>query len=264
MVLGISDDKGDDIMSKVTECMEELKKLHGLPPYDEPGNLLYGDGYFAQSIRGRYAKQTMDEAKSQLGIKTAPNRSVKVEPETKSTPSLLTEMKARLMDKEIKGSQQTMKEVKSVCQDNADNKISQSAKQALSDIKKPAIKKDIQKKVDKYLDLHKLYKELEHRLAALRDDIEPYMEEKGIVAIEGTNGASIEIVPQNRTTVTSVYTTYDIEGVEPLLDMKAKEQCITRVVDRDVLELLVKTNQVPRSVLNHKVTKVAYQFMVKR
>jgi uncharacterized protein YhaN len=118
---------------------------------------------------------------------------------------------------------------------------------------KARIRKDIQEKVDAYLELDAQLKAIEKQLKQLRNEIEPYMDEHGLKRIDGTNGGYIELVETNRAIVTSRYTSYNLDGVLSLLDEEAKKQCIVKVVDKDVLELLVKTGRAPKEVYQHKV-----------
>jgi hypothetical protein len=50
----------------VKNCVEDLKKLRGLPPYNYPGNLVYADGIFANSIDRNYSKRVQLLAERQL------------------------------------------------------------------------------------------------------------------------------------------------------------------------------------------------------
>ena len=117
---------------------------------------------------------------------------------------------------------------------------------------KARIRKDIQEKVDAYIELDAQYKAIEKQLKQLRKDIEPYMDEHGIKRIDGTEGGYIEIVDTNRAIVTSRYTSYDLDGVLSLLDGEAKKQCVVKVVDKDMLELLVKTGKAPEEVHQYR------------
>lgn len=48
---------------------DDLKKLYGLPPYNTPTNMVYGDGYFARSLKNKYGEEAVNKAKKELGIK---------------------------------------------------------------------------------------------------------------------------------------------------------------------------------------------------
>ena len=54
------------------QLIEELKRLHGLPPYDEASNTSRGDGYFDKSIRGRFSSEEVLAAEQELGIMPKP------------------------------------------------------------------------------------------------------------------------------------------------------------------------------------------------
>lgn len=131
--------------------------------------------------------------------------------------------------------------------------------------KNPVVRKDIQAKVDKYVELHSLQKKLEARLKELRQDIEPYMLNKNIMRIEDTKGTGAIVTERSqRPEVTAKYTTYNVMDVEPFLDPELEKFCITRVVDRDSLEYLVKSGQVSREVYDYKITKEVNKLIVKK
>lgn len=132
--------------------------------------------------------------------------------------------------------------------------------------KNPIVRKDIQAKVDKYVELHSLQKKLEARLKELRQDIEPYMLEKNIMRIEDTKGTGAIVTERSqRPEVTAKYTTYNVMDIEPFLDdPELQKFCITRVVDRDSLEYLVKSGQVSREVYEYKITKEVNKLIVKK
>lgn len=50
----------------MSELEEMLKKLYGLPPYDNWSNICYGDGYFAKSIEDKFSKEEIKQAKKKL------------------------------------------------------------------------------------------------------------------------------------------------------------------------------------------------------
>ena len=50
------------------ELEEMLKKLYGLPPYDNFSNICYGDGYFAKSIEDKFSKEEIKRTKKKLKI----------------------------------------------------------------------------------------------------------------------------------------------------------------------------------------------------
>lgn len=131
--------------------------------------------------------------------------------------------------------------------------------------KNPVVRKDIQAKVDKYVELHTLQRKLEARLKELRGDIEPYMHKKNIMRIEDTKGTGAIVTEfSQRPEVTARYTTYELVDVMPFLDSDLEKFCITKVVDRDALEYLIKSKQVDREVLDCKQTKEVNKLIVKK
>ena len=50
----------------VKNCVDDLKKLQGLPPYNTPSNLVFADGIFAKSIERNYSQRVMALAKKKL------------------------------------------------------------------------------------------------------------------------------------------------------------------------------------------------------
>lgn len=124
------------------------------------------------------------------------------------------------------------------------------------------IRADIQAKVDDYIELDAAMKKLQAELKKLRPDIQEYMENRGLTVIQGSTRGSISLQPRNASPASARYTSYDVDGVVSLLDAKAKKQCIVRAVDKDVLELLVKTGQAPKEVHQHKILKPSVAFTI--
>lgn len=117
------------------------------------------------------------------------------------------------------------------------------------------IKLDAQEKVDEYLQLHRQYKELERRMKELRDDIEPYMLDKGVKEISASNGVgALKVSIQNRAPVNSRYTAYDYDAVAPKLSEEAKQLCVKKVIDSTMLKLAVESGVAPKDVLKMKNT----------
>jgi hypothetical protein len=61
--------QGGHEMSNYEKLKDNLKKLYGLPPYNTPTNICYGDGYFAASIERDFAKEDISKAEKELGLK---------------------------------------------------------------------------------------------------------------------------------------------------------------------------------------------------
>lgn len=139
----------------------------------------------------------------------------------------------------------------------------ESTKPVVKVIKKDHVKKDIQSKVDEHIQLHAEYKELEKRLKQLRDEIEPYMDEKGIVELAGTDGGKIMRVEQSRPEVTSRYTQYDINIIEPQLPATARKKCVVKVIDADALKALGTLGEIDQSIIAMATKKTIISFTVK-
>jgi chromosome segregation ATPase len=129
--------------------------------------------------------------------------------------------------------------------------------------KKDHVKKDIQSKVDEHIQLHAEYKELEKRLKQLRDEIEPYMDEKDIMELSGTDGGKIMRVEQSRPEVTSRYTKYDINIIEPQLPATARKKCVVKVIDADALKALGTLGEIDQSIIAMATKKTIISFTVK-
>lgn len=124
------------------------------------------------------------------------------------------------------------------------------------------IKADMQAKVDEYIEIDAHVKKLEAQLRKLREDIEPYMVDRGLTVVSGSHRGSISLQPRAMPEINARYTSYDASQIAHLLDSDAKEQCVVKVIDRDVLELLVKTDKVPKEVLQYKILKPTVHFII--
>lgn len=149
-------------------------------------------------------------------------------------------------------------------QDNQSIKEVEKAIQTAT--KNPVVRKDIQAKVDKYIELHSLQKKLEARLKELRKDIEPYMHDRNIMRIEDTKGTGALVTEHSqRPEVTSRYSTYDVKDIEPFFESEdVRQQCVVEVVDKEILEYLIKTGQVDSEVKEYKKTKEVNKLTVKK
>ncbi len=125
---------------------------------------------------------------------------------------------------------------------------------------KTVIKKDIQKSVDEYLDLHEQISQLNKKLKSLRNDIEPYMEKHNIEEIKGTEKGRIVRTPSTRAPMNANYTTYDVTKISKLVPARFHDDCIVEVVDKEELEELVKKGKLGKRVLNGlEACKVKYE-----
>jgi hypothetical protein len=121
---------------------------------------------------------------------------------------------------------------------------------------------DIQAKVDEYIELDAAMKKLNAQLKAMRPDIEAYMENNDIDEINGSHRGKISLVPRNMPIMNTRYTSYDVEAIMPLLPPKYRRECIVKVVDKEVLEMLVKTNKVPKSIQSFKLSNPSRAFTI--
>ncbi len=124
------------------------------------------------------------------------------------------------------------------------------------------IPRHIQDKVDKYIELDEQVKQMQADLRKLRKSIEPYMMERGIPRINGTVRGSIQLETRNMAVITGKYTTYDLDLIAPILSDEARKQCIVPVIDRDILDLLVKTKKVPPEVQEAKIINQVTAFVI--
>lgn len=49
------------ITKTLDELREQVKKLLGIPPYNEPSNICWNDNYFAKSLRVEYGDQAVSD-----------------------------------------------------------------------------------------------------------------------------------------------------------------------------------------------------------
>lgn len=129
---------------------------------------------------------------------------------------------------------------------------------------KKKVPKAVQDAVDEWVQLHAQYKKIERQLGALRDIIEPYMEDNDVQVLSGSAGGGIGRISMDRPPVTARYTSYDIDDVEEFLSEEAKEKCLVKVVDRDMLEACCKLGIAPEEILTElKITTRSYQLRSK-
>jgi YbbR domain-containing protein len=121
---------------------------------------------------------------------------------------------------------------------------------------------DIQTKVDEYIELDAKMKSINAELKKLRKDIEPYMTEKNITVIPGTVRGSVSLEPRNMAVTSARLTSFDVDGVVSLLDAKARKECIVKAVDKDMLELLVKTGRAPMEVNQFRIYRPTVAFTI--
>jgi hypothetical protein len=62
--------------------------------------------------------------------------------------------------------------------------------------------------------------------------------------------------------VSARYTSYDVDGVVSLLDPQVRRDAIVKVVDKEVLDLLVKTGKAPKTVEQFKIVNPTIAFSI--
>ena len=114
------------------------------------------------------------------------------------------------------------------------------------------VSKDIQAKVDEYIELDAEFKKIKAELSAMRDEIQPYMEENNLTVIKGSLRGAISLSPRSQAPITARYSSYNVDEVSEFLDAKGKRKAIVKVVDRDVLEMMIKEGSAPEELLQLK------------
>lgn len=122
----------------------------------------------------------------------------------------------------------------------------------------------IQDAVDQYMELHQVSKQLEERMKTLRQAIEPFMREHAVDYIRDKNRTGkVQLTMLERATMTSRFTTYEVEAMSKALEPSALKRCLVEVVDKDKLEALCKLGEIPADVLAYKSTKPTYSLTVR-
>ena len=52
--------------NEVKKCVDDLKKLRGLPPYNTPSNIVLNDGRFAKNISDNYSTDVIEMAEIEI------------------------------------------------------------------------------------------------------------------------------------------------------------------------------------------------------
>ena len=121
---------------------------------------------------------------------------------------------------------------------------------------------DIQAKVDEYIEIDAQAKKLLAELKVLRGDIEPYMEDENLTVIAGTTRGSISLQPKEIPLTNARYTTYDLDGVLSVIDPRVRREVVVKRVDRDALDLMIKTGRVPKEVEQFRVYHSTHAFTI--
>lgn len=126
------------------------------------------------------------------------------------------------------------------------------------------IPEEIQSAVDQYVELYQVSKQLEDRMKELKVSILTFMNENGVDDIMDRQGrGKVQLSVTERATLTSRYTTYDMDVVANMLDSAVLERCVVSVVDKEKLEALSQLGEVDSAILSHKSTKPTQALSVK-
>lgn len=177
----------------------------------------------------------------------------------------LEEIKAKKQAENSSSSVATAPAPKPIEPDKLSNAlVKRLEKQATKDKdKKEVSEEELQSLVDEYIKLDAEYKKIESRMKQIRSVIEPHMMKESVDVIEGTDRGRIEIVPTNRADITARYTTYDPYAVLSITPPEYRNDIIKEVVDREVVDYLVKTGKIPKSVSECKTLIETYIFRAK-
>jgi hypothetical protein len=114
--------------------------------------------------------------------------------------------------------------------------------------KSPRVRKEIMEKVEAYHIKHAQMKKLERELKDLRNEIEPYMKERGLNNILNDLGKGVALEQRRMPYITARYSTYETEDLLMVLEPKLVADCIVEVVDRDIIDAMVKLSKIPPEV----------------
>lgn len=125
------------------------------------------------------------------------------------------------------------------------------------------ISSNVQDMIESYIEKHKQYKDLEKQLKLLRSSIEPFMTDNNLnVVVSMANKGKITLDSLERPVVTSRYTYYNLDLVNPYLSVQARRKCVVNLIDKEALEALEKLKEVPADALNCRVVSTISRFQV--
>ncbi|MDQ0189852.1 hypothetical protein JI721_06720 [Alicyclobacillus cycloheptanicus] len=126
------------------------------------------------------------------------------------------------------------------------------------------IPKSVQDAVDQYIEVYRVYKQLEERMQEMRNIIEPYMKANDVQVIsDRQHSGKIHLTVQERAKVTSRYTLYDVDALSQLLDSTMMKKCLVEVVDKEKVEALCKMGELPEEVSTCRSVSPTYSFSVR-
>ncbi|MNE87167.1 hypothetical protein D3C80_1843350 [compost metagenome] len=117
--------------------------------------------------------------------------------------------------------------------------------------------------MEAYHTKHRQMKMLEKELKALREEIEPYMQDKNLASILGEDGRGVALENRRMPLLTAQFTTYDIDDLVMVLDLDVVSECIVEVVDRNLVEAMVNLGKVPKEIEELKKFSLKPHFVAK-
>jgi hypothetical protein len=127
----------------------------------------------------------------------------------------------------------------------------------------PRLRKDMIEKVEEYRHKHRMFKQLERELKRLKEEIQPYMEEKGVAEILDELGQGVALEDRKMPLLSTRYTTYDIDDLAMVLDPVVASECIVEVIDKDIVEAKVLLGEIPAEISELKRYNLTRCFVAK-
>lgn len=117
--------------------------------------------------------------------------------------------------------------------------------------------------VDEYISLHQQVKEMEKRMAELKEAINPFIEVTD--RLQGSKGSIVRQV-SNRPVMNAEYTSYELDDIKDYITPSIKRiggLLVTRVAAKN-LELLVEAGKLPAEILSFKKVNVVKSIVVRK
>ena len=135
------------------------------------------------------------------------------------------------------------------------------AKKAMKQTK--VVGKTVMADVDLYIKLTQERKLLEATIEEYKASIKAVMQEKEVKELYGKSGRSVYLMPVDKVAITGNFTAYDADDIDEFIPFEYKDLVFKTVVDRDVLESLVKTGKIDSTILELKLTESSEQLRVR-
>lgn len=123
--------------------------------------------------------------------------------------------------------------------------------------------KTVMSVVDDYIKLSEEKKALEKIIEQQKDIIKSSMEEKEITELYGASGRSVYLLHVDKVPITGNFTAYNAEEVGEFIPFEYRDLVFKTVVDRDMLENLVRTGKVDDAILGFKITSPSEQLRIR-